>query len=193
MTAQIGDGFIFENSDYSLIAKTGSFSFSPIEYGIIPESACTACWRGFWCVYKVSDKCITVDKLYVNSSDNKYPEINGVFPSKIDGDYLTYMGHKLYDGLNIKLPYTGCLLVGKNFMYEYYIHMGYQKPWAYKRLYELKFENGFLIEKKDQSDVAKNIRKQLKKEDKTGERSSIFSRNYNNIFKDSDKNKPWWL
>lgn len=81
-------------------------------------------------------------------------KINGV-----DVSDMEYMGHRVYQNLNLPMNYTGKILVGNNFINKYYIHMGYQRAWAYKTLIELVFENGKLIEEIDQSEVAKKLRK----------------------------------
>ena len=68
------------------------------------------------------------------------------------------MGHKHYKKLHEPIIYTGKILVGSEFLHQYYIHMGYQKFWSYKKLTEFVFENGKLIQTNDYSDIAAKIR-----------------------------------
>ena len=124
MTAQIGDQYKFKNSEYTIVARSAAMDFHPSEYGIMPEAACTACWSGFWCVYNVTDGGIFLEDLYVNAKDDYYPPIEGVLPEQQNGnETFTYMGHHRYAGLNIRIPYTGKILVGDKFMHEYQYSM----------------------------------------------------------------------
>ncbi len=163
MTAQIGDRFKFEGKEYSIVAISTPLEFDPLKYGITPEAACTACWRGFWGVYNITETGIFLEDLYINSKDDYYPEIEGVLPLSEDepSKRFSYMGHHLYKGLNIKVPYSGKILVGNEFIDKYYIHMGFQRAWAYKELTELVFENGELLETIDQSQVAADLRAKI--------------------------------
>lgn len=79
MTAQIGDKFTFENGNYELVAISTPIKFNPEDYGITPEWRSTACYRGYWCEYKISNDEIILENLYINSKDGVYPEINRVF------------------------------------------------------------------------------------------------------------------
>ena len=196
MTAQIGDSFKLDDSNYTMVAISEALNFDPGKYGIVPESICTACWRGFWCVYNINDKGIFLDNLYVNSQDDYYPEIEGVKAiTEKEGDgRQSFLGHHLYKGLNIKIDYSGKILVGKDFLPQYYIHMGFQRAWAFEKLIELVFENGTLVEKNDQSEVAADIRKQI-------EKNNVFNKNMRqntekfvrNSFSLDYKTKAWWL
>lgn len=195
MTAQIGDQYKFKNSEYTIVARSAAMDFHPSKYGIMPEAACTACWSGFWCVYNVTDDGIFLEDLYVNSKDDYYPQIEGVLPEQQNGnETFTYMGHHRYAGLNIRIPYTGKILVGDKFMHEYYIHMGYQRPWAYKKLIELVFEEGKLIETNDQSHIAAKLRKKMRSEDSITDK--LFKRRFGIIQADEiidGGNDIWWL
>lgn len=193
MTAQVGDSFKYKQRQYNIVAISNPLEFSPQQYGITPEANCTACWAGYWCEYEISDKGIILESFYVNSKDDYYPEINGVLPLGKDKDFEC-MGHHYYKGVNIKMPYTGKIVVGKDFMNEYYIHMGYQRAWSYKELKELVFKDGVLIEVVDHSAVAAELRKQIKED------PEFWNKLHDNIpmFIDSSfdlslATKAWWL
>lgn len=164
MTAQIGDKFNFKGSEYTMVSITTPIKFNPEIYGITPQSIMTACWKGFWCVYDISDEEIVLRDLYVSSKDDFYPEIKSVTPLSEDKNSkkrFKYMGHHLYKDLNIPIEYTGKILVGNDFIHEYYIHMGFQRTWAYKALKELIFEEGILLDVIDHSDMAAKLRKEI--------------------------------
>lgn len=195
MTAQIGDQYKYSNGEYTFVAQSAPIPFHPSEFGIIPMAACTACWSGFWCVYNITEDGIFLEDLYVNSGNEQYPAINGILPECQDGnETFTYMGHHRYAGLNIKIPYTGKILVGGDFVHGYYRHMGHQRPWAYKKLLELVFENGKLIQTTDQSKIASSIRKKIRSDE--GFTEKMFKHRFGFIVGDSlldDGNDVWWL
>ena len=160
MTAQIGDTFKFSDENYEIVSVSESIEFNPQEYGITPEQVCTACWKGYWCVYNITPDGILLEDLYINSKDGYYPEINGVKPVSEygEGKELMYFGHRLYKKINIKIPYTGKILAGDEFLDKYYIHMGLQRPLSYKKLVSFVFKDGKLIATNDQSDLAATLR-----------------------------------
>lgn len=71
------------------------------------------------------------------------------------------MGHREYKNINIPIDFTGKILLGNNFLSKYYIHMGFQRAYAYKELKEFVFEQGTLVETIDHSKMAKKIRQEL--------------------------------
>ncbi len=185
MTAQINDSFQYNGEDFAIIAMSDPFNFSPVkEFGLHPTTGCTACWKGYWCGYVVDSVGVYLDKLYINTFDRKYPDINGVSVEKDPktGEPVSCMGHHVYTGLNHLIRYNGRILIGKGFMYEYYIHMGYQNPWGYEVLTELVFENGQLVKTTDQTENAKIIRDRLK------EKGTVFANDVD--LSDLDL---WWL
>lgn len=196
MTAQIGDQFRYEGLEYSIVAISEPLRFDPSKYGITPVAVCSACWQGYWCHYDITSEGIFLEDLYISSKDDYYPAIEGVTPLRQPDSEanLVYMGHQVYKGLHIKMPYTGKLLIGKEFLHDYYIHMGYQRAWAYNVLVQLVFKNGRVIEQTDESKTAEQIRKKLA-EDKKYEK--MLSKNpkkfVNECFSLDYDVKAWWL
>ena len=196
MTAQIGDRFQYKGTSYSVVAMSIPLHFDPKEYGITPESVCTACWAGFWCEYNITDEGIYLENLYINSSDGYYPEIAGVLPwsNGKNGKAVEYMGHRLYKGIHLRMPYSGKILAGDEFMPQYYIHMGYQRAWGYKVLKELVFEDGVLLEVNDQSQVAAEIREIMNANQEFGAgQCSSIERFVDDSFSLDYGIKAWWL
>lgn len=193
MTAQRQDTFIYKKEDYDLVAMSKPLSFKPEDYGIIPEGLDTACWAGFWCEYSISEEGIFLKNFYVNSKDGNYPEINGVTPVKKKLEIL-YGRYQLYKDVNLKIPYTGRILIGKDFLREYYIHMGYQRAWAYKVLKELIFQEGILVEEISHSRKAKELREQI---DANPEFMKKLADNVlefvDSSFDLSMETKAWWI
>lgn len=179
MTAQVEDCYKHRRKRYSLVAILGDIGFDPKDYGVIPVGRCTACWRGYWCEYNVTSKGLFLQNLYINTEDNKYPPIKGVNVSDIeyddcislsfkDGEVIKtpsktekHMGHREYKNLNIPIRFTGKVLLGSDFIRDYYIHMGFQRSWAYKELIEFEFKDGKLINRTDHSSTAAKLREIL--------------------------------
>lgn len=198
MTAQVGDRFKYQECDYTIIALSDPIHFEPADYGITPEAVCSACWRGFWCEYDISNEGIILRDFYVNSKDDHYPEINGVLPvigAKKTREHFRYMGHHLYKDVNIKMNYTGKILVGKDFMKEYYLHMGFQRAWAYKVLTEFVFEDGCLLDMLDHSETAAAIREEIRQDPQGFEKKirGNISRFVEESFSTDMSVKAWWI
>lgn len=168
MTAQRGDIYKHQNQQHSIIRKCPGTKFNPTDYGIIPKSICTSCWDGYWCTYGLVNDRFCLKELYINSQNGRYPPINGVLPDSrrqwLGHAYIEYDGYHRYS-LNMEIPYSGKILVGKRFLSKYYIHMGIQQPWAWEKLTELIFSDGKLIEVNDQSIIAAKIRERIQSGD----------------------------
>lgn len=164
MTAQRGNIFKHQNSQYSIVIMSHSTKFNPTKYGIIPKSICTSCWDGYWCAYGLINGKFCLKELYINSENGRYPPIEGILPDRrcrwLGHAYIEYDGYHRYS-LNMEIPYTGKILVGEGFLSDYYIHMGRQRPWAWEKLTELLFLDGRLIEVNDQSAIAAKIREKI--------------------------------
>lgn len=135
-----------------------------------------------------------LQNLYINSENDYYPKINNVSPERENKKSFQYMGHHLYKNLNIFMEYTGKILIGKGFIKKYYIHMGYQRAWAYEVLDELIFDKGELIKTVDHSEMAKKLRLELENKaeeiSKTGDNISLFVKE---SFSLEMKDKAWWI
>ena len=154
MTAQAGDMFSYKGRDLYLVAKNVRTRFSPKYYGIQPEGTSTGCYKGYLCHYNIADKKLFLEDLYVNSESGEYPPINGITAN--EGAYSSDL--HCYKGIHDETHYTGKLLLGDDFMDDYYVHMGSQWPWAFKTLKEFVFERGRLVKINDQSDMAAHLR-----------------------------------
>jgi hypothetical protein len=122
---------------YSLISDDGGLP-TPADYGLVPGMMHTACWRGFYLTYLIRDEKLVLDKLTLRAADNNYPPVNGV--SAVEENY-----NKVYQGLNITLPYSGKMVIGRDFIQEKYIHMGFQPASSFRVVVELNFETGICI------------------------------------------------
>jgi len=146
MTAQIPDIFIFEDENYDLVYLDGQGLIIPQDYEMNPRMLHTACYCGFYSTYKIEKRQLIFQSMVIGEVEDGYKPINGVMP--IEDKY-----HHTYQNVNLLAPFTGTIRLGKDFIQELYIHMGYQKGSAYETLLEFQFDQGDLIEFKDLSEV----------------------------------------
>ena len=145
MSEQVKDPFIWNNKKWDFIGAENVYSlFNPERFGLSPDSHNTACHKGFIIQFKVVDDELILDELLVYCKNNIYPPINDVFP--VEGD----MRMKLYKNINLKLEYSGVIMIGTNMLPEYY-GRAFTGAHSYEKVYELSFEEGILLESKDTS------------------------------------------
>ena len=210
MTAQITDSFFFENNDYSLVALSAPIGFEPKDYGLEAYASSTACWRGYWCDYAVEEKKLFLERLYLYNAEGNYPDFNGVAVSPQKYEKVAYtegfdpeikydlfpenFGHRTYEA-HMPMKYTGRILLGDGFLRDYYIHMGFQRAWAYEKLIELVFEDGIIKEVNDHSHVAAELRDMIQRDPKKFE--ELMHANIPAFVEDSFsldyKAKAWWI
>ncbi|MBR0342452.1 MAG: hypothetical protein IJH64_09495 [Oscillospiraceae bacterium] len=181
MTAQIPDTYRYKSKVYEIVAMTNPMGFDPRDYGLEPHSSCTACWRGYWCEYVIKYGKLIMERLLLYNQDGNYPDFNGVHVSPQEYKEIEYResfdegeklkkktipdnwGHRTYNA-NMKMDYTGKIVLGKGFLDEFYIHMGFQRPWAYKDLKEFDFKDGKLISVTDHSAFAEKLREKIRED-----------------------------
>lgn len=203
MTAQISDSFFYNKKEYRLVAISEEIKFKPEDYGITPEMISTACWRGFYCDYIIKDEMLYLNQFTVNSADGNYPEINGKMPVSVafyydelsEAEKDTYDGPHQYKNLELPIAFTGKIILGDEFLWEYYIHMGFQRAWAYEKLIELEIEEGIVINVTDHSEKAKELRQKINTD--KSEFDKQLRRNIlgfvENSFSLELKDKTWWI
>ena len=177
MTAQIGDIYKYQNKEYDMVALSVPIPFHPKNYGLEPHASCTACYRGYWCEYEISDELALKD-LYLFNIDGNYPPLNGVDISPpefvecktyagsgkgwVNAMRPAYLGHRVYKDVNLPIDYTGRILIGRSYTPTHHIEGIGDDPWRYKELLEFVFERGMLADVIDQSETAKDIRKMIR-------------------------------
>lgn len=82
--------------------------------------------------------------MLVNTEDDVYPDING---AKAVDDKMSFHA---YRDLDIKLNYSGTIIIGREFKKEF-IGRTFTGPHPYAKTYELVFEEGILLDSKDTS------------------------------------------
>ena len=161
MTAQVPDTYVYEGKKYSLIAMSKRPRFNPLKYGIEPQYTCTACWAGYAEDYNIVDSKLFLQRLWISESGSGYPDVNGVKVKELEKPGI--FGY-VYEDVNLLVKYTGKIVIGNSFIDEYYKHMGLQRAWAYKKVLELIFEKGRLVEVIDHSETVQKIREEMESE-----------------------------
>jgi hypothetical protein len=163
MTAQISDTFIFEGKEHFLIGIRGGDLIPPEQFGMQPEKLSTACYRDFFSTYEVADDELYLQELTLREANNNYKPINGILAEKQEYQAT-------YHNLKFRVPFSGKLRLGRDFVKELYIHMGFQKPTAFKTVYDLTLEDGRVVEIKDRSEEMEKKRGAFKKHYESGNR-----------------------
>ncbi|MHA2297930.1 MAG: hypothetical protein ACXAEU_04385 [Candidatus Hodarchaeales archaeon] len=151
MTAQIPDEYRYKGENYSLVGVKGTDLFTPADFGMTPYYNCTACWRGYVMQYDCIGDKLVLNGMRINVDDP--PKINGIEPKSGD-ELFKYC----YENLNHKTTFTGTILLAKDFIQEMYVHMGFQRPIAYRKVIELLVENGNITMEIDLSTKMKEYR-----------------------------------
>jgi len=146
MTAQIHDHVRFNKECYSLVGVAGGPLVTPEQFGVESEMCCTACHRGFYVTYDLTDSGFYLRDLTISRWERDYVHIDGVWPeSKSEDDYPTYRN------LNIPVPFTGQLRLATGFIEYLYVHMGFQNPTSFRTVYDLTLENGKMVKLENRS------------------------------------------
>lgn len=163
-TGQISDTFIFKGNKYSLIGKTDGDLAHPKQFGMNPVMIHTACHRGFYTTYELTDESLILRELILREKDGNYLPISGIKP-----DTEKKKNKATYTGLNIKVNFTGKIRLAKDFIDELYIHMGFQKPTAFKTVLDIALKEGHIVEIKDRSKEMEKKRGEFKQRFESGE------------------------
>ena len=88
--------------------------------------------------YILIENHLILNELLVNVHEPL--KINGVNP-----DQGSKMFKYEYKNFNLKTNFTGRILLAKDFIDSMYVHMGFQRPIAFKTVLGLEFEKGKLV------------------------------------------------
>jgi hypothetical protein len=178
MTAQISDTFVYREREYSLAGINGSGLFDPAEHGIIACMLSTACWRGYYCTYEVTNGALFLTQLNIGLSRSSYlvdvgegPILFGRTPSQYTlhswNSYLKedkpsqLVAECFFDNLREFVPLTGGVLLGADFIHKMYFHGGFQPAYKFHTVYELIFEKGKLVKEVDRSAEMTELREAI--------------------------------
>src|SRR5262245_44365212 len=138
MTAQMHDRVNYQAQQYNLVGVNGSELFNPETFGFKPTGRVTNCWRGFVCHYILLDNTLMLNKLDVSYgqlgrtkfSPKRCPEINNMTPIYTEDRNAHF--NNVYESLNLKIEFTGGILISDGFINDLYVHMGFHPGWKYR-------------------------------------------------------------
>jgi len=169
MTGQEPDRFYYKDQKLELVGIKGKGLLIPSDFGIETHMGATSCRRGYIMRYKIVENQIILDGFWFNSKIDDLPEINGKKPLKLseeesakEGNYIHSMFTHEYRDLNMRLQFEGNALLGKDLIRSKYVHMGFQKPSAYKTVLRIYFKDGIIVNVEDKSKETKKVRKKAK-------------------------------
>ena len=154
MTAQIADRILYIGDIYSIIKVTDGELASPVQFGMEAERMHTACYRGFYSMYVLTEDILYLKQLTVKEKNQNYLPIKGIEAQKYRYGYT-------YHDLSEIIKFTGTIIIAKDFIQELYIHAGYQRAIAFESVYEITFKKGRFINKINLSFKMKQDRKKL--------------------------------
>ncbi|MBD2255015.1 hypothetical protein [Nostoc parmelioides] len=166
MTSQIPDTFLYKGEEYELVGLNGESLVIPQDYGMQPQMLHTACYRGFYSTYEITDEGLFLTQMVIGEVEGGHKPIQGIMPEIPPGEKY---GYPTYQGLRLLTPFTGRISLGKDFIRDFYVHMGYQKGSAFERLLEFSFEAGRVVSVQDISAENSTKRGAFKEQFETGE------------------------
>jgi hypothetical protein len=163
MTAQIPDKFLYQCEKYNLAGIDGKKLITPQDYGMNPKMLHTACWRGFYSTYEITNDGLFLIEMTIGEVAEGYKPIQDIMPKLPSQDSYSY---PTYQGLKLFTSFTGKILLGKDFIKELYVHLGIQAPTSYETLLQVTLEAGKPINIQDIS--SENAEKrEMRKQDLT--------------------------
>lgn len=165
MTAQQSDSVDFADENWVLTAELGGPLFEPADRGIEPTMISTACWRGFACAYSIVGVQLQLSELMLGvRSTIRGKAISSTTRIFDTRPQLREFGNALlYKGLAISVPFSGGLLLGRDFIVQHYVHMGFHPAWKYEQVEELLLRDGAVTAIYDRSDALATIRGKVEK------------------------------
>jgi hypothetical protein len=146
LTGQVSDEFRYNGEIFALVGINGAGLYTPADFGMRTTMASTACWRGYQMFYDCVDGKMILDTMFANPKEVK--PINGKEPTKPKDSFIF---NYVYEDLALKTKFTGTILLGKDFIDEMYVHMGFQSPESYRTVIELELKDGDIIKETDLS------------------------------------------
>lgn len=155
MTAQSHDTLSFEEREFEITGVSHEPFFVPNSYGVSPVVSSTACWRGHMCHYSVDTEGVALQTLWTNHASDTMPVLMGVMANENNAERYGHRFHGQYDKLNLRLDYTGDLLVSEQQVSHKVRLHGFTWPWHFDSTLKLSFNRGRLVGRKDVSTALK--------------------------------------
>ncbi len=162
MTAQSNHTLTYDSQQFELTSVSQEPLFDPTDYALSPTVTSTGCWNGYLCNFAVDNRGLSLQKLWINHGEPlgswcehvlPMPLLNGVAADAKYDDSGYQQFHGRYDNVDLRLVYTGDILISSNSLSdEPYFH-GYPWPWHFACTLKLSFIEGRLTARKDISEI----------------------------------------
>jgi len=156
VTAQVPDKVIYKEEKFDLVGVSGNELLNPEIFGIKLMSAGTACYNGYILTFKCDNDEFILDELLIRTREEPV-NINGVKAEKYEGPLKFMFSHE-YKNLQLKTNFTGEIYIARDFIEEMYVHMGYQSPTAFRKVFGFIIKDDKIIEVKDLSKIMEEKR-----------------------------------
>jgi hypothetical protein len=155
MTAQSHDTLALDAHEYEITGASKEPLFVPNTFGITPVASSTACWRGHMCHYIVDPQGLALQTLWTNHNLDTMPTLNEVKANESNAERYGHRFQGQYSDLDLRLDYTGDLLISRQQVsHEIRLH-GFTWPWHFDTTFKLSFVLGRLVDRLDVSNALK--------------------------------------
>jgi hypothetical protein len=162
VTAQASDSVTYAGEVYQLAGWTGEGLFDPLAYGLDLIPTTTANWRGFVAHYAVvGDRFLLTSLTDVGIQGAIDEESMRELAPDIDGRRATWKPRVVYENMDLPIPFTGKLLIGRDFLRDLYVHMGFHPAWKFEHVMELVLADGILQAAEDISEQVAQSRREI--------------------------------
>lgn len=172
MTAQVMDAVYLDGNEYTIICSTGEELIDPAAWEMPLDHFTTGCRRGYYCSFEIVDGCLYLRDLGVYSKDGLYPSLNGK-EAEDSEDVFDLL--RWYRDVRLPIGWSGVLALGEEDSYSksYYIHMGSQALFSWKKVLGLELVDGRVVQIFPLNDLSEKYRLAFERANSDMERGFI--------------------
>lgn len=165
MTAQAPDFVTFEGTEYAIAGIDGQGLFDPESVSLATPMISTACWRGHIDYYTVAEGRLRLTSVALGSmatfEGRALEQGMSVAGGQVVPADRSWGAAWQITGWELAVPFTGTLLVGRDFVQETYVHMGFNPAWRFRTVWEFAVDEGVVSAALDRSDAAAAAREAI--------------------------------
>ena len=162
VTAQASDSVTYAGSVYQLAGVTGEGLFDPFAHGLDLVATTTANWRGYVAHYAVvGDRFVLEGLTDVGIRGAIDEDAMRELAPDLAGAAATWKPGVVYEDIDLPIAFTGRLLLGRGFLRDLYVHMGFHPAWKFEHVWELVLADGMVQEAQDISEQAAQARREI--------------------------------
>jgi hypothetical protein len=160
VTAQFTDLVVHDGYEFCLCGIQGESLFDPADAGLRTYATSTANYRGYIATYGTLGGRLYLDSLVVGDKATIHDRAIAVGDVVLGGTVVPASDHgeMLIAGIGVSVDFSGGLLIGKDFVEDTYVHMGFHPGWKYRWVLDARFESGELRRVINRSDVMRELR-----------------------------------